>query len=408
MGKPQNKENIMKAFLIFMSITLVSCTNNQAHVNQSAFNGFDPVNENSQNMARTSLPSAMGKATLMPYARIALNSKFVGVALSDPKYFHWCTSPLEVDGKIHLFNARWKKCMDNWKFSSEIAHYVSDQPEGPFSFVGTVLSNKLLKHVGYASPHNPRVEKVDGKFIILFTVRPPNSPKAQTQQIGMAVADTIYGPWKLVGKDGIVLSPSKEQGAMTYQSKVGVSNSAFIKVGTKYHIYFKYKDKTAPMGSYGVAVSDHLEGPYVITQRCMDNLSRIEDAQAFEWNGCYYLLTDDNHGKNGGIAGAQVLWKSTDGLNFKRKDAVISSGRIFDYRSCSELEKKKLVEKEPFIRHPSGKFERPAFLFQDGKPTYFYGVSNVNINGGKTPEVYVLRLIDNTAPTVRNIRSENN
>lgn len=41
-----------------------------------------------------------------------------------------------------------------------------------------------------------------------------------------------------------------------------------------------------------------------------------------------------------------------------------------------------------------GKFECPAFLFQHGRPTYFYGVGDLNIHGDKTPEVYVLRIDD--------------
>ena len=361
--------------------------------NSAEFSGFEPVNEDSKNMTRTSLPSAEGWKTKIPYARMALNSVYAGVAISEPEYFNWCTSPLEVDGKIHLFHCRWPDWMSSWKSTAEIVRYIGDSPEGPFKFAGKVLTNDDLAGTGYISPVNPRLEKVDGKFVVFYTVRPKGAPSS-AQRIGMIISDKIEGPWRLVGEKGIVLSPSDDPDHFTYNSKVGVDNPAFIKVGNKYHLYFKFKDGTKTWGGYGVAISDKLEGPYTIAQRCTDNISYLEDAQAFEWNGKYYLLTDDNLGGNCGIFGAQVLWKSDDGLTFKRKDAVISSGTIFDYWDGSQQDRIELMEKEPFTRHECGKFERPAFLFQNGRPTYFYAIGDVNIHAGKTPEVYMLRIKD--------------
>ena len=62
-----------------------------------------------------------------------------------------------------------------------------------------------------------------------------------------------------------------------------------------------------------------------------DNISYIEDAQAFTMNDKYYLLTTDNFGKNTGAYGNIILWKSDDGLQFKLKDAKIAMGTLFDY-----------------------------------------------------------------------------
>jgi len=380
-------------------------SNEQADL--ASFKGFEPVTADTKDVKRRTLASAWGKDTLVPYSRMALNSEFAGVAISDPQYFSWCTSPLEVDGKIHLFNCRWPATpegMAPWKTHSEMVHYVGDSPEGPFKFAGKVLTNDDLKDTGYISPHNVRLERVDDKFVVLYVCRPKgpdeNTPSASyKQRVGMLIADKIEGPWRQVG---VVVHPSETPGTATYKSKRGTCNPAFIKVGDKYHIYFKYIDASAPKGSYAVATSDHLEGPYTVIQRCMDNVTWVEDAQGFEWNGKYYLLTDDNHGHNGGIFGAQMLWKSDDGLFFKREDAVISTGTIFDYWKHSKEEKKELMAKEPFTRHPTGKFERPAFLFQNGKPTYFYAVGDVNINGGKTPEVYVVKIKDSASPESNN------
>ena len=359
----------------------------------TGFSGFAPVDEKSEDLRRTWLPSSAGKPTAAPYARMALNAEYVGVALSDPKYFYWCTSPLEVDGKVHLVAARWTQDMEAWTVCAELVHFVADRPDGPFRYVGKILDNADLKDTRSISPVNPRLEKVDGKFVVFYTAQTKGGT-IRGQHIGLIIADTIEGPWRRAGKDGIVLSASDDPTNFSHNSQIGVDNPAFIKIGKRYHLYFKFKDSSPTWGGYGVAVADSLEGPYVIRQRCTDNVSYIEDAQAFALDGRYYLLTDDNLGGNTGIFGAQILWASNDGLTFRRRDAVIATGTIFDYWAGTDEDRRTLMSQRPFVRHPSGKFERPALLMQNGRPTYFYAVGDVNIHGGPTPEVYLLRIND--------------
>lgn len=67
----------------------------------------------------------------------------VGRALEFEDYYVWCNSPIEgPDGKIHVFFSRWPKDkkMSGWTNSSEIAHAVADKPEGPYTYLGTVLA----------------------------------------------------------------------------------------------------------------------------------------------------------------------------------------------------------------------------------------------------------------------------
>lgn len=72
--------------------------------------------------------------------------EFVGTAVEEPGYTIWGTSPiLGDDGKVHLFVARWPcelKVDPGWRTHSEIAHYVGDSPEGPFSLVEVVGKGK--------------------------------------------------------------------------------------------------------------------------------------------------------------------------------------------------------------------------------------------------------------------------
>ncbi|MCK5835369.1 MAG: glycoside hydrolase family protein [Lentisphaeria bacterium] len=346
---------------------------------------FKSVDSSSTGLVRTQLPvSYRGKPTV-DYTRMALNSTFAGTAISEPKMYNWGSSPLEDKGKIHLFHCRWPSSMMHWKTNAEIVHYVGDKPEGPFKIVKSIFNNENLKQYGYKSPVNPRLEKVDGKFAVFFTVQKING-KFTDQAIALGTADQLEGPWTF---SGIVLQRITGNSPLTAHSSVGVSNPAFIKVGNKYHLYFKYKSKVHGKGGYGVAVANALEGPYVIKGKATENISYVEDAQAFKYHEKYYLLSCDNYGTNTNSTGAIILWESKDGLTFKRQDSKIAFGIVFDY--CKQV-KSEVLKKKPFIRHGSGKFERPAILFQNGEPTYFYGVGCINIDGGKTPESYVLKI----------------
>lgn len=64
--------------------------------------------------------------------------QYVGIAVSEPGYTIWGTSPIiGDDGKTHLFVARWPAELNvdpGWRSHSEIAHYVGESPEGPFRF----------------------------------------------------------------------------------------------------------------------------------------------------------------------------------------------------------------------------------------------------------------------------------
>src|ERR1700712_1292467 len=94
------------------------------------------------------LPTAKGKATKVPYSQMSLSAKYIGPAIADPNFYNWCASPIEgKDGKIHIFGSRWpaSEGMEGWTGpSAEIAHFVSDRPEGPFKYVATILKSSMF------------------------------------------------------------------------------------------------------------------------------------------------------------------------------------------------------------------------------------------------------------------------
>ncbi|ANI88323.1 hypothetical protein A9P82_02790 [Arachidicoccus ginsenosidimutans] len=347
---------------------------------------------------RKELLSSKTAKNKIPYSVMSLSAQYIGTAISDSNWYNWCISPLQTkDGKIHIFGSRWPKKdgMEGWTGpKAEIAHFVSDKPEGPFKYVGTIMKTAMLPDTTVmAGPHNPRLEYVDGKYILLYICQNPTIG-SKGQRIGMMIADNINGPWRFAGNNkGIMVEPSKDPSHWTYNAAIGADNPAFLKIGKKYYIYYKCGTPEQMKAKYGYAVSDKLEGPYVLCDEPItDNVSYLEDAQAFAYKKNYYLLTADNLGGNTGIYGDLILWKSATGLSFKLADAQIAMGNIFDYWGTPQQKDALLNNKRTFVRDVTGKFERPAVLFIKGKPAYFYAVADVNIHGLSVSESYIFKI----------------
>ena len=347
--------------------------------------------------AKTELSSAKGIPTKLPYSQMALSAKLLGAAVSDTGYNSWCVSPIKYKGQYHIFSSRWPVWSKDWGWTSkyaDIINLVSNKPEGPFAKVGKVLdSYDFPDTTKQFAPHNPRLEKVDGKYIMLYITQNPSIGNISGMRVGMRIADKLEGPWHFAGgKDGVMVEPSQDSTHWTYKSALGTDNPAFMKIGKKYYIYFKAGMPKQLSARYGYAVSDNLEGPYVKCDAPItDNTSYIEDAQVFKSGGKYYMLTTDNLGGNSGIFGAILLWESSTGLDFKLKDAKIALGTLYDYWG-NEKQWKELLDKKPYMHHKSGKVERPAILLIKGKPAYFYAAGDININGGKISEAYVFKI----------------
>lgn len=114
------------------------------------------------------------------------------------------------DGVYHMFYARWPKALGwVWVTHSEIAHAVSDSPFGPFEDMDVSLPDRGPEYWDGMCTHNPTIHKFDGKYYLYYmgntgdkiVVGVPgreqiNWDHRNKQRIGVAVADTPYGPWK--------------------------------------------------------------------------------------------------------------------------------------------------------------------------------------------------------------------
>ncbi|MDT8390073.1 MAG: glycoside hydrolase family protein [Lentisphaeria bacterium] len=318
--------------------------------------------------------------------------ELVGEAINEPGWDIWGSSPIrDDDGKIHLFCARWPgniPFIQAWKRNSEIAHYMSDRPEGPFKYVATIGKGigKGWNAVGY---HNPNIRKIGDKYVLVFISNDDGPKHGPNQRIGMMVADSLNGPWKLVPDEKQpLLSPPEDKAIWCHDSGCGVNNPSLLThPDGRFLLYFKAMSGPRSKGKVkmGVAIANKLDGPYVIQKDPITANDRaIEDGYAFIWKEHVCLITTDNHGileKGGGL-----LWISKDGTKFESKPL----------HGFHHLRRFYLNNKLPKnIKHHYGnevKFERPQILMgKDGEPEYLYCPSGSALDGSDGTNAYVLR-----------------
>lgn len=310
--------------------------------------------------------------------------EYVGVAVQEPGYTIWGSSPVVgEDGKVHLFVARWPcelKVDPGWRTHSEIAHYVGDSPEGPFVFSDIAIKDEIGEKKGNA-PHNPAIHKVDGGYALFYIANDGLTEHPSNQYICLARSKTLNGPWKKVGEDGVVLKPPVNQTYWNYEASNGVNNPAFLQhPDGGYFLYFK-----SEKARMGLAVAENLEGPYIqLPFPVTANDQNIEDGYAFLYKDKFALLTTDNHGMI--EAGGGILWTSDDGIHFNQYEKGFH--RINAYTDIAMA--KVAVHYGPKDRKYA-KFERPQLLIVDGKPAYLYAPSGANIYGGDCTISHVLK-----------------
>ncbi|MEP2775276.1 MAG: glycoside hydrolase family protein [Luteolibacter sp.] len=324
---------------------------------------------------------------------LSISWKYRGIIVNEPGWDLWGASPvIDDEGRCHLFIARWPGKVDfnkSWREHSEIARYTAPGPEGPFTFQETILkpdpNREGWAKIGF---HNPNIQRLkDGRYVLTYIARPSMKGQPGNQRIGMHIADSPEGPWKLANGD-----PMKPMLDVPTDDSVwcgthpfnGVCNPALLELPNgKFHLYFKSSDgKKAVMG---VAIADKVEGPYVFEKKPItENKASIEDGYAFLWNDEITFVTTDNHGiiENGG----GLLWRSKDGITFEPKPR-----QAFPRFDSAYL---KGADKSKFKVHynKTVKFERPQILTIEGQPKYLYVPCGVATDGSDGTNVHLLSI----------------
>ncbi|MFY9151674.1 MAG: glycoside hydrolase family protein [Prolixibacteraceae bacterium] len=304
--------------------------------------------------------------------------KPLGRILELDGHYVWGCSPIVApDGKIHVFFSRWdaKNGMAGWINSSEIAHAVTDRPEGPYSEIETILAPRGEGFWDATTCHNPHIQFVDGKYCLFYMGN--STGKTNTKRIGMAFSDSLNGPWERPEK------PLLEAGETGAWDDHCTSNPSFLKhPNGQYWLYYKswnteeYDHPVNPAirgnRKYGLAISEKLQGPYVkysgnpiIDYSKLGNNRQLEDGNVYLEDGRYFMLARDM-GRFDHEVG--IILESDDGIQW-------SEPKI-SYFGFSHYLKQPPA---PSNLKKYGRFERPQVLMQTGKPTHLF----VTTQGGR-------------------------
>jgi predicted GH43/DUF377 family glycosyl hydrolase len=316
--------------------------------------------------------------------------EYKGVILDDPEFNVWGSSPIwGEDNKVHVFSARIAKDpgFDFWWVTSQIAHYVSDNPEGPYEF------KEVLLEPGQSSPgdwdygthHNPHITKIDDLYVLCYhsakgTI---DDRRRDSIRIGMMTSKDPNGPWT---KHGMILDPPtpEESNVVTGEHYGFTDNPSLIKhPDGRYFLYYRIKfPGLKGDNTYGVAISDKLEGPYEHhPERVVNNPTYIEDPYVFYLDETFYMLITDNHGPEGKQG---MLLTSKDGLSFNYNEGL-RFGIISDYIP------EEMLPKEDY-QIPRGLFERPQLLMKNNVPTYLFTPSIHIVNGSRQSKCYLFSI----------------
>lgn len=305
-----------------------------------------------------------------------------GLAMED--YWVWCGSVVRgEDGRCHMFASRWPRAypfFDGYRTHSEIIRAVADEPTGPFRYEQTVLPARGEAYWDGQMTHNPAICRVGGKFVLFYLGGTYRGPRPTPEEvaahkngrqamecnasycIGMAVADSVYGPWERLDEPVLRPRPGK------WDSNVVTNPAPCIRADGSILLY--YRSNTPNGLRLGVAGAKRLGAPF---ERLLDEpviqfaAGHVEDPFVW-WNGRRFeMIAKDMTGEITGERGAGAHAVSEDGLHFDlAPDAKAYSRRIqWDDGSVSD----------------QAHVERPSLLIENGRPVCFYAATGVGDYG---------------------------
>lgn len=284
----------------------------------------------------------------------------------DPDYFNWGSSIIKGDdGTYHLFYSRWQEDFSAWLTFSEIAHATSDSPNGPWKYEEIVLKGRGKGHWDAITAHNPKIKYFDGKYYLYYIASnlgdlsyteqdlldthgrslnqsPIRKTLRENQRTGVAISNSINGPWKRLDKP--IIEPSGPITTLTVNPAIDKGEDG------KYYLIVKgdKPDEERFIRNQAIAISDSPIGPFEMQPKPVIDYLDTEDMSLWydEKRSCFY-----------GIFHAHTyigLVYSADGINWKKAQSF-------------EVLQKEIPMKNGDILKPD-RMERPFVYIEDGEP----------------------------------------
>ncbi|MCI1646860.1 MAG: glycoside hydrolase family protein [Bacteroides sp.] len=296
-------------------------------------------------------------------------------------YWVWGSSVIKgKDGKYHMYVSRFPKSLPfhpGWMVASEIVHAVSEAPQGPYKFSDVALSARGAQFWDGRSTHNPRITKYHNKYYLFYmgsthpfvdptykqlTLDSPWCIVARSnKRIGVAIADSPYGPWKRFNEPIIETEPNTFFSFLTSNPSPIIQNDGSVVMifkGRQYLNNSTYSDM-----ALGIAYAPSATGPYKVLNHeqpifQVNGQGEAEDPFLWKDRKGYHVIFKDHVGKYTGEKGGGVMAHSKDGIHWTLdKDPKAYS---------------KTIEWNNGIIKTQGQLERPFILFEHGKPAYIF------------------------------------
>ncbi len=316
-----------------------------------------------------------------------------GFAMED--YWVWCGSVIKgEDGRYHMFASRWPKKFPmhpGWLVSSEIVRASCDTPDGTYQFEEVVLPERGPQYWDGRMTHNPHIKKIGNKYVLYYlgTTHPFNDPEIHlslqdprvlvarsNKRIGIAVADSVFGPWKRFDKPLVEPRPDKFDNFMVTNPApcLGPDDRMLLIYKTLHYETRPYTKLSVhvPVQELGAAIADRFDGDYTAVRTDTPLLAEYDLEDPFIWydEDGYNMMVKDMDGRLCGEELGGVLGHSKDGLHWEfEKDYLFYSRSILW---------------DDGVVRKMGNLDRPFLLFENGKPTHaFFATSDISIDEGE-------------------------
>lgn len=293
-------------------------------------------------------------------------------------YWVWCGSVVPDDhGQFHMFAARWPRHLpffDGYKLYSEVVHATSPTPAGPYQFESVVLPARGSQFWDGRMTHNPTIHRYGSQYLLFYigatfegdaasaeelragTTSQPNH-SYRTIRIGLATADSPWGPWTRPDAPCLDIRPGRWDGSI-------VTNPApcVLEDG---RILLYYRSNTPRGLRIGATMARELGAPFLriadepVLRFDGDNF--VEDPYVWQHDGAFELIAKDIKGGICGEVHGGIHARSTDGLSWQLCDPPKAYSRTLRWDDGSTT--------------TQGCVERPQLLFRDGKPRYLFAAT---------------------------------
>ena len=278
------------------------------------------------------------------------------------------------DGLHHMFYSRWPKGLGwVWVSHSEIAHAVSKNPFGPYRFKDVALPDRGEAYWDGLCTHNPTIHKINGKYYLYYmgntgdkkVVGEPgkhqlNWMHRNNQRIGVAVADSPYGPWTRMDQPVLDIT----RGDSLAHDALMTSNPSVCQMPDgRVLMVYKAVGKKFPMPNGGpvvhcVAIADSPTGPF---QKYPDPVFTFEgerfpaeDPYIWHQDGKYRAIVKRIKHEGKKRVFSLVHYDSEDGINWHQAKHFEISDRTLTWQ---DGRKQKMTH-----------LERPQVLLENGVP----------------------------------------